>query len=226
MTIRLFRKHREDEGEENKMRHGKNLAAFVVLSLFLLFPLLARGEAIDPGFVDITRLDPTIRLDIRYATDNNFTGKAVYPCSRCLLRKEVAEKLVRVNKDLRERGFGLKVYDCYRPLAVQKKFWEIMPDERYVANPAKGSRHNRGSAVDVGLTDLQGRDMAMPSGYDDFSERAHRDNTNIPESERKNSLILEEAMKKEGFIPYPTEWWHFDDAGWEKFPYADQPLCE
>ena len=133
---------------------------------------------------------------------------------------------MRVNKALREQGFGLKVYDCYRPLAVQKKFWEIMPDERYVANPEKGSRHNRGSAVDVGLTDLQGRDMAMPSGYDDFSERAHRNYPKTPESERKNSLILEEAMKKEGFIPYPTEWWHFDDAGWEKFPYADQPLCE
>jgi D-alanyl-D-alanine dipeptidase len=208
------------------MRRGKILTVAAVLIIFLLFPLHVQVGARDADFVDITRLDPTIHLDIRYATDNNFTGKAVYPCARCLLRKEVAEKLVRVNKALREQGFDLKVYDCYRPLAVQKKFWEIMPDERYVANPEKGSRHNRGSAVDVGLTDIQGRDIAMPSGYDDFSERAHRDNPNIPESERKNSLILEEAMKKEGFIPYPTEWWHFDDAGWEKFPYADQPLCE
>jgi D-alanyl-D-alanine dipeptidase len=208
------------------MKKGHIIALDAMTVLFLLFPLQARGGDAGADFVDITRLDPAIRLDIRYATDNNFTGKAVYPCARCLLRKDVAEKLVRVNQALRERGFGLKVYDCYRPLAVQKKFWEIMPDERYVANPAKGSRHNRGSAVDLTLTDLEGRDMAMPSGYDDFSERAHRNYPDTPEEQRRNSLILEEAMKKEGFIPYPTEWWHFDDAGWERFPYADQPLCD
>jgi len=208
------------------MKKGHILAIAAMTVLFLLVPLQARAGEAGADFVDITRLDPSIRLDIRYATDNNFTGKAVYPCARCLLRKDVAEKLVRVNQALRERGFGLKVFDCYRPLAVQKKFWEIMPDERYVANPAKGSRHNRGSAVDLTLTDLEGRDRTMPSGYDDFSERAHRNYPNTPEEQRRNSLILEEAMKKEGFIPYPTEWWHFDDAGWERFPYADRPLCE
>jgi D-alanyl-D-alanine dipeptidase len=138
----------------------------------------------------------------------------------------VAERLVAVHKTLKEKGLGLKVYDCYRPLAVQKTFWAIMPDERYVANPAKGSRHNRGSAVDVGLTDSRGRDVPMPSGYDDFSERAHRGNPQIPEEQRKNSLTLEEAMTKAGFIPYPTEWWHFDYAGWEGYPFADRPLCD
>lgn len=208
------------------MKKGRILVTAAVLALFLLFSNQPARGAAEADFVDITRLDATIRLDIRYATDNNFTGKAVYPCARCLLRKDVAKKLVRVNQALRAQGFGLKVYDCYRPLAVQKKFWEIMPDERYVANPAKGSRHNRGSAIDLTLTDLEGRDAAMPSGFDDFSERAHRNNPNIPEEQRKNSLILEEAMKKEGFIPYPTEWWHFDDAGWESFPFADRPLCE
>lgn len=208
------------------MRSLKHLTVAAAVVLLLFIPLSALGGEPGGGFVDITRLDPTIRLDIRYATDNNFTGKAVYPCARCLLLKDVAEKLVRVQKALREQGLSLKVYDCYRPLAVQKKFWSIMPDERYVADPAKGSRHNRGSAVDVSLTDLRGREIPMPSGYDDFSEKAHRNNPRIPEEKRHNSLILEKAMTKEGFIPYPTEWWHFDDANWKNYPYADRPLCE
>jgi len=202
---------------------------FVVAGLvFAGMAAQALGEEINPGddFVDIMKLDSSIRLDIRYATPNNFTGKVVYPCSRCLLRKDVAEKLVLVHRELKEKGLGLKIYDCYRPLSVQKRFWEILPDERYVADPAKGSRHNRGSAVDVGLTKINGGDLLMPSEYDDFSEKAHRGNTQAPEEARQNSTLLEEAMKRVGFIPFPTEWWHFDFPGWEKYPLFDRPLCE
>ena len=184
------------------------------------------GRAVESraDFRDVARLDGTIVLDIRYATENNFTHKAVYPVARCLLRADVADRLVRVHQALRSKGMGLKVYDCYRPLSVQKKFWAILPDERYVADPSKGSRHNRGAAVDVGLVDAAGNALEMPSEYDDFSEKAHRDYQAAPEAALKNRGILEEAMKKEGFVPLPTEWWHFDGPGWEAYPVSDFQL--
>jgi len=179
-----------------------------------------------PAFVDVRTLDPTIQLDVRYATANNFTGKVVYPCAQCLLIADVADRLARVNRSLRDAGLGLVVFDCYRPLSVQRKFWAVMPDERYVADPAKGSRHNRGAAVDVGLVDRDGRQLPMPSGYDDFSEKAHRDYMGASDEALRNRSILEDAMKKEGFIPLPTEWWHFDAPGWERYPISDEPVCQ
>jgi len=204
----------------------KSLILTLVLIFSLSFAEIALCEKEEEDFVDIQSLDPAIRLDIRYATKDNFTGQVVYPCARCLLRKDVAEKLILVHRRLKEYGYGLKIYDCYRPVSVQKKFWEILPDERYVANPAKGSRHNRGSAVDVGLTDGKGKDLPMPTEYDDFSEKSHRGYAQVPEERRQNSLFLEEAMKREGFIPFPTEWWHFDFPGWENYPISDRPLCQ
>ncbi len=203
----------------------KSLLLPVCILLILFSAPLTAGAAGDiPGLVDISRLDPAIRLDIRYATDNNFTGRVVYPSPRCLVRENVAEKLVRVQRKLKESGYGLKIFDGYRPLAVQKKFWSIMPVEDYVADPFKGSRHNRGAAVDVTLVDGEGREMPMPSGYDDFTEKAHRDYAGATEEELRNRALLEEAMKSEGFLPLPTEWWHFDAPGWQGFPVSDQPL--
>jgi len=206
----------------------RDVRAFLLMAGFLLFlfaaPLHAGASGEIPGLVDISRLDPTIQLDIRYATANNFTGQVVYPAPRCLLREDVAEKLVRVQQKLKESGYGLKIYDGYRPLAVQKKFWAIMPVEDYVADPFKGSRHNRGAAVDVGLVDSEGNEVPMPSGYDDFTEKAHRDYTGATEEELHNRAVLEEAMKSEGFLPLPSEWWHFDAPGWQNYPVSDQPL--
>ncbi|MCL6611583.1 MAG: glycoside hydrolase family 3 C-terminal domain-containing protein [Peptococcaceae bacterium] len=203
----------------------KPLLLLACIFLILLSASLPAGAAGDiPGLVDISRLDPAIRLDIRYATNNNFSGRVVYPSPRCLVRADVAEKLVRVQQKLKESGYGLKIYDGYRPLAVQKKFWSIMPVEDYVADPFKGSRHNRGAAVDVTLVDSEGREMPMPSGYDDFTEKARRDYAGATEEELHNRAVLEEAMKGEGFLPFPTEWWHFDAPGWEKYPVSDQPL--
>lgn len=173
--------------------------------------------------MDLSDLDPTIRLDIRYATKDNFAKAKVYPAAVCLLKKKPAEALVRAQKDLNGQGFGLKVYDCYRPLSVQKKFWALVPDERYVADPKKGSRHNRGYAVDATLLDPHGRELPMPSDYDDFSERAHRGAPAAPERAR-NSAILESALKKQGFVGLPTEWWHFDFPGWEGAPNLDVPF--
>lgn len=121
---------------------------------------------------------------------------------------------------LRPRKLGLRVLDCYRPLSVQKKFWELVPDERYVANPNKGSRHNRGFAVDLTLVDREGRELPMPSAYDDFSEKAHRDFP-APGAAGDNRALLKAAMEREGFLGLPTEWWHFDFRGWEKAPLLD-----
>jgi D-alanyl-D-alanine dipeptidase len=116
------------------------------------------------------------------------------------------------------------MYDCYRPLSVQKKFWALVPDERYVANPAKGSRHNRGMAVDLTVVDREGRELAMPTPYDDFTERAHRDFMNLSPEQLRNRELLEKVMVKHGFEPFPTEWWHFDFKGWEAYPVMDTPF--
>ena len=184
-----------------------------------------------PDLVDITTVDPTIRLDLRYATRDNFTGVALYPAARCLLRRDAAERLARVQRRLQADGFGLLVWDCYRPLAVQERFWALVPDERYVARPQRengrplaGSKHNRGAAVDVTLVDAAGRPLAMPSGFDDFSERAHRDAANVKPAARANAARLESAMTAEGFQPLPTEWWHFDAPGWQGYELLDVPL--
>jgi beta-N-acetylhexosaminidase/D-alanyl-D-alanine dipeptidase len=182
--------------------------------------------------VDLHAVDPTIRLDIRYATGDNFAGEAVYPVARCLLRRPVAEALARAQEGLRERGLGLLVWDCYRPFRVQQRFWELVPDERYVARPAadaegrpvEGSRHNRGAAVDLTLVDGEGRELAMPTGYDDFSTRAYRTSLDAAPQQRANSLLLEEVLAAEGFTPLATEWWHFDGPGWPAYGLLDVPL--
>jgi len=185
--------------------------------------LLLQGGA-PPPLVDATTVVPELRLDIRYATPNNFTGRTLYPAARCLLRPEVAERLKRAQTAARAAGYGLLVYDCYRPLSVQREMWHLVPDERYVANPAKGSRHNRGAAVDLTLVDAAGTPLAMPTGYDDFSPRAHRDFTDLPAAAVANRATLERIMTEAGFTGLPTEWWHFDANGWEQYDVLDVPL--
>src|SRR3990167_4865629 len=125
------------------------------------------------GLVRVQDIDPNIVLDLRYATENNFTGKKVYPVAVCVLRKEAAQKLAAANAELMKDGYRIKVWDAYRPPYVQRIFWNLVPDERYVANPDKGgSRHNRGGAVDLTLIDENGNELEMPTGYDDFSAKA------------------------------------------------------
>src|SRR5262249_44323001 len=152
------------------------------LLLPMAWLLLACAQRPAPELVDVTTLDPTIRLDLRYARPDNFTGVAVYPSARCLLRRDAAERLARVQRPLVAEGLGLVVWDCYRPFSVQERFWTLVPDERYVARPVRsdgrpvgGSKHNRGAAIDVTLLDAAGQPLEMPTGFDDFSARAHRD---------------------------------------------------
>ena len=182
--------------------------------------------------VDLATVDPTIRIDMRYATTDNFTGVAIYPVARCLLRPDAAARLARVQRRLRADGLGLLVWDCYRPFGVQERFWALVPDERYVARPERrdgrpvaGSKHNRGDAVDVTLVDAAGARLEMPTGFDDFSERAHRDAARVSPTPRANARRLEAAMVAEGFEPLPTEWWHFDAPGWQADALLDVPLA-
>lgn len=180
----------------------------------------------DARLIDIRTVNPKIAIDIRYATTNNFLKKQLYPVARCVLRGAAAKRLSQVQDDLAKKGLGLKVYDCYRPLSVQKQMWQIMPDSRYVANPAKGSRHNRGAAVDITLVDSKGKELEMPTGFDDFTERASRSYSGASTQAKKNRQLLEDAMKKYGFIPLATEWWHFDAPGWDKFAVLDVSFGE
>jgi D-alanyl-D-alanine dipeptidase len=192
--------------------------------------LLGCAQRPAPELVDVTTLDPTIRLDLRYARTDNFTGVAVYPTARCLLRRDAAERLARVQHALHAEGLGLLVWDCYRPFTVQERFWTLVPDERYVARPVRndgrpvgGSKHNRGAAVDVTLLDADGRSLEMPTAFDDFSARAHR-GAPAPAGARANAERLEAAMRAEGFEPLATEWWHFDAPGWQACELLDVPL--
>lgn len=172
--------------------------------------------------VDMAKFDPTIVLDIRYATENNFTGKIVYPSARCFLVREAAEAVCRVQKKLRAMGLGLKIFDGYRPLSVQKIFWKICPHEGYVANPAKGSKHNRGAAVDLTLINLStGLELHMPSDFDDLTNHANRNYEKMDPVAQRNCLLLENMMAAEGFLPLKTEWWHFDFHTWQNYPILD-----
>ncbi|MHC1751706.1 M15 family metallopeptidase [Humidesulfovibrio sp.] len=210
-------------------------ALFVALSLQATGAIAADASDAalkQAGLVEPTQLDSSLVLDIRYATPNNFAGRQVYPSPRCYLRDDIAHRLLAVQKHLRSHGLGLKVYDCYRPFSVQEEFWRIMPDQRYVMQPTrdengrmvKSSRHNRGAAVDVTLVDKDGIELAMPTGYDDFTEKAHRGSPLASSQAQKNSAILEKAMVAQGFEPLATEWWHFDGPGWQDYPPLDLPL--
>jgi len=175
--------------------------------------------------INIQQLDSTIIVDVKYATENNFTGKILYQNSKVFLIEEAAKKLVKANQYLKENyGLKLKIFDGYRPLSVQKKMWEIFPDERYVANPQKGSRHNRGCAVDLTLIDSTGKELDMGTPYDDFSEKSHIDFFQLPDTIINNRKLLQEVMIKFGFIPLKTEWWHFDYKDWEKYPILDTEI--
>jgi D-alanyl-D-alanine dipeptidase len=190
--------------------------------VFLLFLPAAWAGSRMHDLVPLETVQPPCLPEVRYATRHNFTGHALYPLPRVFLHRDAARALTLVQRDLQKRGLGLKVWDGYRPLSVQWKMWNLIRDERYVSNPAKNKgRHTRGTAVDVTLIDKLGRELPMPSDFDDFSERAHRDYRGGTAEERRNRQLLQTAMEKRGFVGFPTEWWHFDLRNWEKYPVLD-----
>jgi zinc D-Ala-D-Ala dipeptidase len=192
-------------------------------------PPVEHGEFLKPDLVELVRLDPTLKLDIRYASSNNFLGTPLYEEGRAFLQRPAAEAVVRGNRKLHQQGYGLLIFDGYRPWYVTKIFWDATPaaDHIYVADPAQGSRHNRGCAVDLTLYDLKtGEPLPMPSGYDEMSERAHPDYTGGTAEERANRDLLRRAMEAEGFTVYEAEWWHFDYKDWRKYPIMNLRFAE
>lgn len=177
------------------------------LIIFIGFSTPANSQ--DP-LVDLEDLSSDFLYEIRYATPNNFIGETLYDCAKCLLRPEVADALVEANKYFHEKGYRIRIYDCYRPLDVQKKMWAKMPRPSYVGNPyGNGSVHNRGAAVDMTIETLEGCHVEMGSEYDHFGVAAHIDNYNFPKEILANRKVLFEGMRKFGFSPIRTEWWHF-----------------
>jgi D-alanyl-D-alanine dipeptidase len=151
-----------------------------------------------------------ILLDIKYATKDNFTKKVIYPCGRCYLRPDVAQKIEAAHQWLQnEHKKGLKMFDCYRPRPAQQRLWDVVPNPDYVTPPAKGSMHNRGLAVDLTLVDQNGKELNMGTPYDFFGKEAHTDNTNLPAAVLENRRLLKQAMTAQGFSGIRTEWWHF-----------------
>ncbi|MFY0601734.1 MAG: M15 family metallopeptidase [Cyclobacteriaceae bacterium] len=180
----------------------------------------------DTSMVVLQQYSDLFVYDMKYATADNFLKEKVYECDNCLLRFKVAEALIIAAKKFSESGMKIKFFDCTRPVTVQKKMWEIMPDGRYVANPYKsGSIHNRGAAVDITLVDNQGNELDMGTGFDHFGEEAHHAYSNLSDTVKANRTFLKEIMKSAGFNPIRTEWWHYN-YGAEKYKISAVALCD
>jgi len=184
-------------------------------------PPAETGDFLKSDLVELIKLDPTIRLDVRYATTNNLFGTVFYSEPRAFMQRPAAEALVRANRKLKPMGYGLLVHDAYRPWYVTKVFWDATPADKklFVADPSKGSRHNRGCAVDITLYDLRtGKVVEMVSTYDETTDRAYPNYLGGTSLQRWHRDLLRSAMEAEGFTVYEAEWWHFDYNDWQKYP--------
>jgi len=180
-----------------------------------------QGTFLKPDLVELVNLEATIKLDIRYATTNNFLSTPVYTQARAFLQRPAAEALLRAHRELKAQGYGLIIHDGYRPWYVTKIFWDATPNDKkiFVADPAAGSKHNRGCAVDLSLYDLKtGKEVKMPSGYDEMTDRAFADYAGGTADERARRALLRQAMEKQDFKVNPKEWWHFDYKDWNQYP--------
>lgn len=217
----------------------RSLSKFAPIISLLILPslLLAQdtqppreeGRFREPELIELVKLDATLRLDIRYATPHNFTGRAVYTEARAFLQRPAAQALVRAHRALRKKGYGLVVYDGYRPWQVTKLFWEVTPEDKkqFVADPKRGSRHNRGCAVDLTLYDLRtGKQAQMPGEYDEMTERSHINYAGGSDEQRRLRDLLRAAMEAEGFVVYEAEWWHYDFKDWREYPILNLSFAE
>jgi len=173
--------------------------------------------------VDVSAVITDAVIDMRYAAEDNFTGKVLYPKAVCKLRRAVVTRLEKVAVALRKQDRRLLLWDCYRPLSIQKILWERVPDPKYVADPKQGSRHNRGAAVDIALVDKDGNAVTLPTKHDEFSKAAHRKNA-LAGKAGVEATKLSQAMLAAGFKPMATEWWHFDAPDSAKYAISDEPL--
>ena len=190
-------------------------------------PPTETGNFLPTDLVELTKLDPTIKLDVRYATTNNLFDSVFYSQARAFLQRAPAEALVRVSRKLKASGYGLLVHDGYRPWYVTKVFWDASPQDKkiFVADPAKGSRHNRGAAVDLSLYDLKtGKPVEMVSTYDETTDRAYPNYPGGTSLQRWHRDLLRSAMESEGFTVYEAEWWHFDYKDWQRYHIGNVPF--
>lgn len=208
------------------------LTALMLASIIchpVIKPPKEKGEFRQTDLVELIKLDTTFKLDIRYATCNNFTGKALYSEARAFLQRDAALALVRANAKLKKHGYGIIVYDGYRPWSITKKFWQLTPNSKkmYVANPKQGSRHNRGCAVDVSLYSLAtGEPVAMISNFDDMSQRANIYYRGGTYEQQVIKYLLIKVMNEEGFMAFGKEWWHFDYKGWKRYEILNIPFSD
>jgi D-alanyl-D-alanine dipeptidase len=179
---------------------------------------VAPGEMVDLAGTGVA-------LDLRYATTNNFMHEQLYPVAKAYLRAPAARALAGVQRELAAQNLGLKVFDGYRPYSITEKMWEPIKNPDFVADPAKGSRHNRGAAVDLTIVNLAtGEEIAMPTPYDAFTPKASANYADLPPDVIANRAKLHDVMTRHGFDQLPSEWWHFDFHGWERFPLMNVPL--
>ncbi len=164
----------------------------------------------DTTFIRLADYSDDFAYDLRYATDNNFLEEQVYECAECYTRVKTAKALMKANAEFRKQGVKIKFYDCYRPNSVQYKMWELVPNPQYVANPVKGSIHNKGGAVDITLVTLDGEELNMGTDFDFFGKKAYHDNLDLPKEILDNRKLLKETMEKNGFWSIRTEWWHYN----------------
>ena len=180
----------------------------IITFLSALLRFVVWGQQSD--FVRLKDLSPDFVYELKYATPDNFLKQAVYDCGECYLRKSTAEALVKANEAFKQLGYRIKLFDCYRPLSVQKKMWKILPGTHYVANPAKGSKHNRGAAVDLTLVDAQGGELNMGTPFDFFGKEAHHTYTQHSKEVLENRKLLKETLDKYNFKSIYSEWWHYE----------------
>lgn len=192
-------------------------------------PPFESGIFREPNLIELKSLDSTFKYDIRYAGEKNFMGLKFYKSSHAFLQKPAALSLLNAHNQFKELGYGIVIFDAYRPWFVTKMFWEGTPDSlrHFVANPDSGSRHNRGCAVDISLYELEtGKIVKMPSGYDEFTERAYPDYAGTTKSKKELRDLLIKVMKQNGFTVYKYEWWHFDYKDWKKYPIINDTFSQ
>ncbi|PKL40305.1 MAG: hypothetical protein CVV41_19775 [Candidatus Riflebacteria bacterium HGW-Riflebacteria-1] len=195
---------------------------FMLITSAVLFSQPAPPAA--NSLVDLQELIADLVVDMPYATPHNFTGETLYQANRAFLVEPAAHALATAAVLLRAQGYRLKIWDAYRPLSVQRKLWDKNPDRNFVAHPDTGSRHNRGASVDLTLLTIDGKEVAMPSSYDEFGEKARAVNPGLQEPVKTHLQILQNAMQTSGFKLLASEWWHFDFPGWKSFPLLDISL--
>jgi len=178
-------------------------------------------RASDTSFVNLRSIDQSFLYDMKYATAENFLKAKVYDCAECYLRSNTVQALVRANQAFMKKGYRIKLFDCYRPLTIQNRMFAIVPNPKYVADPAKGSIHNRGGAVDLTLVDVAGNELDMGTAFDHFGPEASHHYSGVSKKVKNNRKMLRKIMEDAGFTAFESEWWHYNLVGASSFPVAD-----